>query len=122
MVDESILTSLKKVLGLAEEDSSFDRDVILHINSVFATLNQLGLGPTEGFMITDSSAIWSEYITDDINYNAVKSYMFLRVRLLFDPPTNSFLVSSFEKQILELEWRLNIIRETAIVPPTEPPV
>ena len=104
---ESILTSIKKLLGIEEDYTHFDQDLIMHINSVFAVLNQLGIGPVGGFSITDKSSKWNDYEIDT-TYDMLKSYMYLKVRLLFDPPQNSFLVSSMEKQILEFEWRLNV--------------
>jgi hypothetical protein len=110
-MEESILKSTKKVLGIAEEYSAFDLDIITHINSVFSTLTQLGVGPLNGFMIDDDRAEWHNFYGDDPNYNAIKSYMFLRVRLLFDPPATSYTLAAVERQIQELEWRLNVYRE-----------
>jgi hypothetical protein len=111
-MEPSILLSTKKILGIAEDYTVFDLDIITHINSVFSTLTQLGVGPPEGFMIEDESALWEDFnTTDDAQYNAVKSYVFLRVRLLFDPPTTSYLIAAFDEQIKELEWRLNAHRE-----------
>lgn len=108
----SILTSTKKMVGLAEDDESFDLDIITHINSVFSTLNQLGIGPDAGFMIEDKTALWSEFTDmEDPRYNAVKSYVYLRVRLLFDPPQTSFGIEAQRQQVTELEWRLNVLRE-----------
>lgn len=107
----SILTDTKKVLGIAEDYTAFDADVIMHINTVFATLNQLGLGPEEGFMIEDETAEWSDFIGEDIRENSVKTYVYLRVRMLFDPPTTSYLLAAMEKQYQELEWRLSTHRE-----------
>jgi hypothetical protein len=108
---DSILRSVKKNLGLAESDDSFDQDVLTHINSVFADLNQLGLGPANGFMIEGSEETWDSYLGGDPNLSSVKSYVYLRVRLLFDPPTTSYLVTAMEKQIEKAEWRLNVARE-----------
>jgi hypothetical protein len=108
---DSILNSVKKVLGIDAEYDAFDVDILMHINSVFFTLNQLGIGPADGFMIEDDSVVWGAYLADDPNLNAVKSYMYLRVRLLFDPPSTSYLIEAFDKQRLELEWRLNLYRE-----------
>lgn len=105
---ESILTSIKKLLGITEEYTDFDPDIIMHINSVFMVLSQLGVGPAEGFRIEDDSAVWSDYITDDDNLDAVKSYMHLKVKMLFDPPLNSAVMEAMKQQINELEWRLNI--------------
>ena len=103
---DSILTSIKKLLGIEEDYEHFDVDVILHINTVFSTLNQLGIGPLEGFSIEDKTATWDMFLEDNKTLNMVKSYMYQRVRLMFDPPQNSFLVQSLEKQILEFEWRI----------------
>lgn len=109
-VSNSILSSTKKNLGLAPEYTPFDHDVIMHINTAFSLLNQLGVGPAEGFMIEDDTATWDEFITD-ARLNSVKSYIYLRVRLMFDPPTTSFVLSAIQEQIKELEWRINVYRE-----------
>ena len=110
MVD-SILTSTKKVLGVTEDYTVFDADILMHINTMFATLNQLGIGPEGGFAIEDASATWDQYTNADMNLNSVKTYIYLRVRMLFDPPGTSFLLSAMNEQIKELEWRLNVKRE-----------
>jgi hypothetical protein len=110
-VAQSILESTKKVLGIGSADDSFDLDILLHVNSVFSTLNQIGIGPDEGFMIEDSTETWDAFIGTDLRLNAVKTYVYLRVRLLFDPPSTSFVIESMNKQITELEWRLNVQRE-----------
>lgn len=110
MVD-SILDSTKKVLGLPPEYDVFDADILMHINSAFSTLNQLGIGPDEGFMVEDNEATWSTFLGDDKRFNAVKTYVYLRVRLLFDPPGTAYLVSAMQDQIREHEWRLNVQRE-----------
>ena len=86
-MEESILTSVKKMLGPEEDYEHFDPDLIIHINSVLATLNQLGVGPDEGFSIEDKNAKWSDFITDERLLNLVPTYVYLKVRLLFDPPT-----------------------------------
>lgn len=118
-MEESILTSTKKVLGIAEDYTVFDLDVITHINAAFSTLTQLGVGPNAGFMIENAEAVWADFIGEDLQYNSVKSYVFLRTRQLFDPPATSYLIASYEKQIEQLEWRLNVHREeTAWVDPT----
>lgn len=114
-METSILTSTKKILGLAEDYTAFDYDVITHINTALSTLTQLGIGPTEGFMIEDSSAEWDEFIADDPRFNSIKSYVFLKVRMMFDPPATSYLIDSMQRQIQELEWRLNVTRENDIV-------
>jgi hypothetical protein len=112
-MEQSILTSTKKILGVAEDYTVFDLDITTHINSAFSTLTQLGVGPAAGFMIEDASSVWDDFIDTktDPQYNAVKSYVFLRVRQLFDPPSTSYLISAVERQIQELEWRLNVHRE-----------
>lgn len=112
---ESILHSVKKVLNLAEDYTPFDQDVIMHINSAFSTLNQLGLGPSEGFMIIDNVPTWNDFIPDDPRYNSVKSYVYLKVRMLFDPPATSFHTKAMEDQLRELEWRLNFLREDDVL-------
>lgn len=115
---ESILTSIKKLLGIAEEYEHFDADLIMHINSVFSILTQLGVGPSEGFMIEDSTATWNDFIpwSKDNKHalllQSVKSYVYLKVKLLFDPPTSSAVMDSTNKMLSELEWRLNIAAES----------
>lgn len=107
----SILSSIKQVVGIEADDTAFDTDILMHTNTAFFTLNQLGIGPESGFMIYDSSTVWADYLGADLNLNAVKTYIFLRVRTLFDPPSTSFHQESINKQITELEWRLNTERE-----------
>ena len=111
---ESILTSIKKVLGITEDYTQFDSDIIMHINTVFMELTQIGVGPAVGFAIKDKTAVWSDFIpsTDTIRFEGVKSYMGLRVRLLFDPPLNSAVIESMNRQIERLEWRLNVNADT----------
>lgn len=104
---DSILSSVKKMLGLTEEYDYFDPDIIMHINSVFMILNQLGVGPQNGFSISDKNATWDEYISDDQNVEAVKTYMYMKVRLMFDPPLSSAVTDAINRNISELEWRLN---------------
>lgn len=107
-METSILTSIKKMLGVAEDYTEFDEDIITHINSVFMNLTQLGVGPEEGFMIEDDTAVWEDFIDDSIKLQAVKTYMYLKVKLLFDPPLSSSVTESFTRMIAELEWRLNV--------------
>ena len=102
---ESILTSIKKLLGIQAEYTAFDQDLIIHINTAFAVLNQLNLGPTNGFVIEDDVTTWDEYITS-CNLTMVRSYIYMKVRLMFDPPTSGILVESMKSMISELEWRL----------------
>lgn len=105
---ESILTSIKKLLGIEEEYTQFDNDITMHINSVFLNLTQLGVGPEEGFLIEDDTATWYDFIGDSNQLQAVKSYMYLKVKLLFDPPLSSSVIESTNRIIAELEWRLNV--------------
>ena len=109
---DNILSSIKKLLGVPEEETAFDSDIIMHINSVFMILTQLGIGPSDGFTISDDYGLWSDFIPDGQNLELVKSYMYMKVRLLFDPPTNSSVLASIEKTINEFEWRLNVQAET----------
>lgn len=108
---ESILTSIKKLLGIDEEYTQFDSDIIMHINSVFLNLTQLGVGPSEGFQIEDDSDTWEDFIGDSNQLQAVKSYVYLKVKLLFDPPLSSSVTESMNRMISELEWRLNVAVE-----------
>lgn len=110
-MENSILNSIKKNLGLEADYTAFDIDVIMHTNSAFSTLNQLGIGPIEGFVIEDAETEWDEFESDPVILSPVKTYIYLRVRLIFDPPATSFVIAAFEKQISELEWRLNTHRE-----------
>lgn len=110
-MEQSILISTKKILGISEDYTVFDLDIITHINTALSTLTQLGVGPSEGFMIEDDSAVWEDFLNDDVQFNAVRSYVFLRVKQLFDPPTTSYLIEATERQIQQLEWRLNVYRE-----------
>ena len=112
-MNDSILTSIKKLLGITEEYEHFDQDIIIHINSVFMILNQLGVGPSNGFSITDKTAVWSDFISEGANLESVKSYIYLKVRLLFDPPTTSAVMESMNRMISELEFRLNVSVESS---------
>lgn len=114
---QSILLTTKKMLGIAEEYHAFDLDIITHINSVFLFLYQFGVGPDSPYQITDETQEWSEFQTD---IPGVPTYMYLRVRLLFDPPTNSFLVDSMKEQIKEFEWRFDVQQEHGPKPEPEP--
>lgn len=106
----SILTSIKKLLGISETCVDFDTDVIMHINTVLMTLNQLGIGE-EGFQIEDKESTWDEF-TDSDKLAAIKTYVHLRVKLLFDPPLNSAIIEAIKESIRELEWRLNVRAES----------
>lgn len=104
---DSILTSIKKLLGIDEDYEHFDTDLIIHINTVLNILIQLGVGPVEGFAISDKTAEWTDFVGDYPNLEAVRTYTYLKVRLVFDPPTSSSAVQSIERCISELEWRIN---------------
>lgn len=130
---DSILTNIKKIVGITELDTSFDPDIIMHTNTVFSVLTQLGIGPTAGFMIEDATPTWDDFLSirqvghlnadGTVSYtdeqlaafnkllNMVKTYVYLRVRLLFDPPQTSFVIGSLNEQIKELEVRISIERE-----------
>jgi hypothetical protein len=115
-VTESILDSVKKSLQLSPEYDVFDPDIIMHINSVFSTLTQLGIGPATGFMIEDDQPTWDAFIGDTPALNMVKTYTFLKVKIVFDPPGTSFHLDAIQKVIAEYEWRIHMYRE--ITPPT----
>lgn len=115
-MSDSILTTIKKPLGLDENYVVFDPDVIMLINTAFSTLHSLGIGPIDGFEITDETTTWDQFIGTDKTLNSVKTYIYLQVRLVFDPPTTSYLKDSIEKRIAELEWRLNVQRENVTHP------
>jgi len=105
---ESILTSIKKILGIYEEDTSFDIDIIMHINTVIMILRQMGIGPSEGFSVQDSYDTWDDYLSDISLIESVKTYIALKVRLIFDPPASSAIIEAMNRTISELEWRLNV--------------
>jgi hypothetical protein len=107
---QSILNTIKKVIGLTEDDDSFDLDLLIHINSVFATLTQLGVGPEDGFEIEDDSALWEDFLPDR-RYNFVKSFVYLEVKRLFDPPGTSFLGDAYKLQRDEYTYRISVLRE-----------
>lgn len=114
----SILLETKKELSLADDAEGFDPELIIHINSVLADFSQLGIGPDDGFEITGSTEEWSDFLGDEPRLNAAKSLMFLRVKMLFDPPTLGYLITSYEKLIEKTEWRLNTAIEEIKHPPT----
>ena len=111
-MNSSILTSIKKMLGMTEEYTHFDTDIIIHINSVFMTLHQLGVGPENGFNIESEAEQWNQFITEEDNLEADKTYVYLKVRLIFDPPTNGAVMEAYKQMIQEYEWRLNVQAES----------
>ena len=123
----SILDDTKKVLGLAPDYTAFDTDVMMHINTVFTVLNRIGIGPDAGFMIEDNTTTWDAFVGTDLNLNAVKSFVYLRVKALFDPRTTSFAIEADKKVEEELLWQLSVKREGESwtdpnPPPPNPPL
>jgi len=108
----SILASIKKMLGLEDDYTPFDMDIIVHINSALMTLNQLGVGPDKGFQIEGYNETWDDLEISLEMIGAVKNYIYLSVKTLFDPPTNSFVMDAMQKQIEQLGWRLNVQAES----------
>lgn len=109
---DSILTSTKKALGINADDDSFDETIIMHINTILSTLTQLGVGPKEGFVIEDDTALWSDFISDKLKLRAVRSYLHIKVRLLFDLPQSSAHIEALKQQAAELEWRILVDTDT----------
>jgi len=108
MDNNSILNSIKKLLGLTEDYTHFDTDIVIHINSIFATLNQLGVGPENGFVIRGVEDKWTDFLSDERTLESVKSYIYLRVRQMFDPPTVSAVLESMKEMASEYEYRLMV--------------
>ena len=107
-MNDSILDTIKQLLGIQSDYTAFDTDIIVYINSVFMTLNQLGVGPTECFSIDGSGENWAEFVDKSIDLETVKTYIYLKVRTIFDPPSSSVVMEAMNKNISELEWRLNV--------------
>lgn len=107
-ISNSILLSVKKMLGIPPEYEQFDPEIIIHINSVFSILTQLGVGSDEGFSIKDSTASWSDYIPEGKAVEDIKTYMYLKVRLIFDPPQSSAAIDAMKQLASEFEWRINV--------------
>lgn len=105
---DSILDSVKKMLGIEAEYTVFDTDIIMFINAVFNILMQMGIGPQTGFSISDNNSKWGDYIEDTSKLEMVKPYIYMKVRMMFDPPQGGPLIDAYNKQISELEWRLNV--------------
>ena len=111
---ESILASIKRLLRMTEDYTAYHNQIIIHVNSVFMILTQLGVGPEDGFAIKDKEAAWNDFVSDETKLELVKSYVYLKVKLLFDPPSNSSVIESINRQINEFEWRLNVKAESNI--------
>lgn len=112
---ESILTSIKKLLGISEDYDHFDPDIIMHINTVFMDLKQIGVGPSKGFRIEDDTSVWTDFVGDSIDFEAIKTYIYLKVKLVFDPPLSSSVQAAMERTANELLWRLNVEAESTTV-------
>lgn len=110
-VPDSILTSIKKLLGPEEEYEHFDTDIIIHINTALFALTQLGVGPSTGFSIIDKTTVWTDFVPDIKRIEAIKTYVYLKVKLVFDPPQSAAAIESINKMINELEWRINVAAE-----------
>lgn len=114
-MDSSILEDIKKLLGIPNDYNAFDTDVVININSAFSTLLQLGVGPKDGFFITSNSELWSDFITREVDVNKflfIKQYVYLSVRLIFDPPSSSSVMNAYKEKLDELTWRINVMEET----------
>lgn len=115
MEDSSILDDIKKLLGIESSFTHFDTDILIHINSVFDTLFQLGVGPKEeAFHVVSRDVMWSEFLGDKKTIDSVKTYIYLKVKLLFDPPMSSVVMESYKQLIQEYEWRLNVTDDNPI--------
>ena len=111
-MNESILTSIKKLLGITEECTDFDTDIIIFINTVFPILLQLGVGPEEGFKIEDSTTTWRDYLGyNEKKLGSVKTFIYLKVKMVFDPPLSSSVIDSYNRTLSELEWRINVMAD-----------
>lgn len=121
-MEQSILKSTKKMLQIGLDDDSFDLDVLTHINSAFSHLHDIGIGPEAGFVIEDDTVDWVTYLDDPIKLSKAKDFVFIHVRLLFDPPTTSFLLEALQNQLKEIEWRLNVNREATEWVDPDPPI
>lgn len=110
-MDESILTTIKALLGLNEDYGAFDGEIIVFINTSLLSLRQIGLSSAEGFSVNDETETWAGLLGDTVDFDAVKSYMYIKVRLLFDPPSSSYVLDAFTKQLAELEFRINVMAD-----------
>ena len=108
-MEESILKTIKQLIGCPDDFEQFDMDLTIHINSAFATLTQLGVGPKEGYRITGVDNVWNEFEDDPQKLSLIKDYVYIKTRLLFDPPTSGSLTDSLKEQLNEMEWRLYIL-------------
>lgn len=107
-MEDSILVSIKKLLGITEDYNQFDTDIIIHINTAFSILTQIGVGSDDGFYITGSDEKWTEYLPQGARLELVKTYVYQKVKLMFDPPSSSAVMEAMNRSIAELEWRIYI--------------
>lgn len=107
-MDKSILNTIKRMLGLEPDYTPFDAEILIHINSAFMVLQQLGVGPKDGFSITGPDEVWSDYIGNAKNLEALKSFIYLRVKIVFDPPQSGTAMEAIKQQLDEYTWRLNV--------------
>ena len=110
-MNESILTTIKKLVGIDETYTQFDADLVIHINSALIVLFQLGVGPSDGFSITGKKETWSEYTDDETLYEMIKTYVYLYVKNIFDPPSSSSVLDSYNKMMTQLEWRIAVMTD-----------
>lgn len=118
-MEDSILKTVKKIVGLSAEYTPFDLDVLTFTNTAFSVLNDIGIGPNDGFFIEDETATWDQFGVTPVQLHLVKTFVCLKVRTLFDPPTTSFLIEAMQKQLDEYLWRLSVIRDNEITYPEE---
>lgn len=118
-MEDSILKSTKKVLGVDPSYAAFDLDILMHINASFGVLYDLGIGPVDGFVVSDENATWTQLALPAHMLNMVRSYVYLKTRLLFDPPSTSFHLEALKEQIAQFEWRLSVNRENRLAAPLE---
>lgn len=106
-MEENVLNSIKKLLGIPEDYTTFDQDIMIHINSVFMILSEMGVGPSNGYSLKDGTEKWGDFISDDKNLEGIKTYIYMKVKTIFDPPLNSAVLASMKELISEFEWRIN---------------
>lgn len=111
IAESSILNSIKKLLGIQIDENAFDNDIIIHINSALSSLTQLGIGPVEGYSISGASEQWSDFVGEDYRLSSIKTYIYLKVRLIFDPPASSAILDAYKQQIHEYEWRCFAVKD-----------
>lgn len=113
-MEQSILTSTKKVLGVSADYTVWDEDILMYINTAFSILADLGLGPVDGFQVEDVDVTWDSYTVDISEQNLIRAYVLLKSRMLFDPPTTSYMITAMNDQIAQYEWRLNVMGDVTL--------